>query len=518
MNVVTPKQMNEIDKMAITQMEIPGIVLMENAALRVVEEIIRDFKPIKNKYIIAFAGKGNNGGDAFAVARHLYNMGAKLKIYIAAEEKSITGDAEVNLKIIENMGLDIVEILEFSKMDLIAQELAKADLIIDGIFGTGLKGEVTGVANSIINTVNASGKPILSIDIPSGVCGVTGKILGTCIKAYKTVTFALPKLGLILQPGSEFAGGLVIADIGIPAKVIDNMDSCIRMTETCEVTKLIPKRIADSNKGDYGRVFIISGSVGMTGAGILSGSAALRTGAGLVYLGVPSLLSSIYDAALFEAVTLPLEDEGRGVLSKKCIGQINDKLGRMSVVAIGPGMSAAEDIHEILEAVIYNSKVPVVMDADALNVLARDISLLGKLKADAVLTPHPGEMSRLTGMSIEDIQNNRINVAREFAQKWKVNVVLKGSRTIMAFADGDIFINSTGNPGMATAGAGDVLTGIIAGLIGQGLAVKDAVVAGVYIHGATGDRVAAKKGEHGLVAGDIVEELPYVVKQLIINN
>ncbi|MCX8131262.1 MAG: NAD(P)H-hydrate dehydratase [Clostridia bacterium] len=514
MKVVTPKQMSDIDNAAITKIGIPGVVLMENAALRVVEEILKELVTVKDRKILVFAGKGNNGGDAFAVARHLFNKGALVKVYILAEKESITKDAGINLSIIDKMGVDTAEVTDASDTEDIKTELERADIVIDGIFGTGLKGEVKGTAKKIIELINSSKRTVIAIDTPSGVCGTTGNVLGAGIKADKTVTFALPKLGLIVHPADGHVGELVVADIGMPEKAIADIDIKTHLLDRSFISGLIPKRAVESNKGDYGRVLILSGSTGMTGAGILSAGAALRTGAGLVYLGVPALLASIYDAALIEAVIVPLEDEGKGILSQSSAAHVLGKLQRMSAVAVGPGLSTGEGVHEIVRNVVCHAQVPVILDADALNVLAGDISLLANLRADAVLTPHPGEMSRLTGISIDEIQKDRIGVSREFACKWKVTLVLKGSKTVIAFPDGNIFINTTGNSGMATAGTGDVLTGIIASFVGQGLTAANAAIAGVYLHGLAGDNAARIKGEHGLVAGDLVEELPYAIKQL----
>ena len=518
MKVVTPAQMNAIDSMCINHIGIPGIVLMENAALKVVDEITESLQHIRGKKIYIFAGKGNNGGDAFAAARHLYNGDAKIKVYLLSEKKNIGGDAGVNLAVLEKMGIDVIELTDELQLEVLERELLDADMVIDGIFGTGLKGKITGLIEAVIRVINNSGRNVVSIDIPSGVSGETGAILGCCIKACKTVSFGLPKIGMIVHPGCEYTGELITVDIGIPAKAIEGTDIRTNIIEDNFVSKLIPRRYRASNKGDYGRVLIISGSVGMTGAGCLVAGAALRTGAGLVYLGVPSTLVPVYDASLIESITLPLEDNGLGYISKDSIKQILGHLKRVTVVAVGPGLSVNDDIVEIVSNIIANSEAPLILDADALNAVSRDVSVLKKLKAEAVITPHPGEMARLTGLSVKDVQDNRIEIAREFAAKWNIITVLKGAKTIIASPDGTIYINVTGNPGMATGGTGDVLTGVIAGLIGQGAKPLDAAVAGVYLHGLAGDSTAVMKGEHGLIAGDLLEELPYIIKGLTGNE
>lgn len=515
MKIVSPEQMREIDNTAINRFGIPGIVLMENAALKVVEEIVKIMGDIKSKSILLFAGKGNNGGDAFAVARHVYNRGANVKLYVTSMKNGITGDARTNMDILENMQLEVHELAGDKVPDELKFEIQKASLIVDGMFGTGLRGEISGIAGEVINLINESGKTIVSIDIPSGVNGGTGQIPGMCVKATRTVTFCLPKTGLLLHPGCEYTGDLIVADIGIPRVLVDRMDIRMNMIDAEMVSKLLPVRKKQSNKGDYGKILIISGSVGMTGAGYLCGKAALRSGAGLVYLGVPSSLLHIYDNLLAESITVPLDDNASGYLSKTSIKQLGEKIKNKDVIAIGPGLSVNQDIIDIVSYVIENSEVPVVLDADALNALSADVSVLKKLKAKAVITPHPGEMSRLAGISINDVQNNRVGVAREFACKWGVTTVLKGAKTIVAVPDGTVYINPTGNSGMATGGTGDVLTGIIAALAGQGILPEDSAVAGVYLHGLSGDCAAAAKGQYGLIASDIIEELPYAINRVM---
>lgn len=514
MKVVNPKQMNEIDSIAINRFGIPGIVLMENAALKVVDEIAKSLGIIRDKSIVVFAGKGNNGGDALAAARHLFNKGAKLYLFITADKSSIMGDARINLDIVEKMGIHAVEVNDLHQIEEVRGRLQTADLIVDGIFGTGFKGEITGINEDVIRLVNSSAKPVIAIDIPSGIDGKTGRAAGVCIKALKTVTFHLPKLGLVIHPGCEYTGELIAVDIGIPEAASDSLKINISITGRKAVVSCIPPRYIQSNKGSYGKVFFLTGSIGMTGAGYLAGSAALRTGSGLVYLGVPMTLTPIYDTLLAEAITLPLYDNNTGVLLRKSNDKVLEYINKMDVAAIGPGLSVNDDITDIVGNIIEKARIPLVLDADALNAISRDVAVLRKLKTQAVLTPHPGEMARLAGITVEEVQNNRIDTALEFACKWKVITILKGAKTVIALPDGTVFINPTGNAGMATAGTGDVLTGIIASLAGQGLSMTDAAVAGVYIHGTAGDNAAEKKGMHGLIARDIVEELPGVIKYL----
>jgi len=506
--------MSEIDRISFNRYGIPGVVLMENAALKVVEELEASLAGVRGKNIVMFAGKGNNGGDVFAAARHLVIRGAKVSVYLVGEKNGVKGDARINLDILEKIGLQVNEITDSSNSDSIKSILKNADAVVDGIFGTGLNKDVSGLAYDAINLINGSGRWVLAVDIPSGLNGESGKVMGTCVKADKTVTFGLPKLGLLVHPGCEYAGDLVTADIGIPEAAVMSVGPGIELLDEEYVSKFLPLRYKNSSKGSYGKVLIITGSTGMTGAGALSGRAALRTGAGLVYLGVPSALTGIYDSLLEEAVTIPLEDRGAGVLSRDSLRQIEEHMNGKSVIAVGPGLSVNSDIVEITAGIIRMAEVPLVLDADALNALSRDMSALRNLKSPAVLTPHPGEMARLLGISIEEVQDNRIETAEELSRRWNVITVLKGSRTVVALPDGYKFINPVGNPGMATGGSGDVLTGVIAGLIAQGVRPSDAAAAGVYIHGSAGDMAALDKGEHGMTAGDIADKLPYVIKEL----
>lgn len=514
MKLANPEQMRAIDAYAINELGIPGVVLMENAALKVVEEAEKMLGSLKGRNILLLAGKGNNGGDAFAAARHLFNRGAAVVVYITAKLEDVTGDAGVNLSIVWKMGIKLVELMENGDYAEFLKDVEKAELIIDGIFGTGFKGKIRGLVRDIAESINSSLKRVLAIDIPSGVDGETGKVSGICIRAERTVTFCLPKAGVIMHPGCEYAGELVVADIGIPKAAIEKQNIKAEVIDREMVSSIIPKRKDNSNKGDYGRVLLVSGSTGMTGSGCLCANAALRSGVGLVYLGVPASLSPIYSSVLLEPIVVPLDDNGEGRLSGRSADTILDRLEKMDAAAIGPGLSTGEGVAEDVFKVVEHAKVPLVLDADALNAIAGDINVFKKLKTQAIITPHPGEMARLTGLSIKEIQADRSAIASRFAGEWGIVVVLKGSRTVIALPDGRMYINTCGNPGMATGGTGDVLTGIIAGLAAQGMTPANAAIAGVYLHARAGDAAAERKGMAGMVAGDLLEELPYILKAL----
>ncbi|MGI6668383.1 MAG: NAD(P)H-hydrate dehydratase [Acetivibrionales bacterium] len=524
MKVVTPAQMNAIDSCAINEYGIPSLLLMENAAAAVANEASSMMGGAFGKTVTIIAGRGNNGGDAFAAARLLYSKGAHVRVYLVGTKDGISGDALVNMGILERIGIHVEELSEAGGPDeesgfgKLSADIRSSCMIIDGIFGTGLSRNIDGIAGTAVEMMNISGKPILSVDIPSGINGADGNIMGVCVKADATVTFCMPKLGLVLHPGCEYTGRLKIADIGIPPGAIAKQRILTELTDRVTVLRLIPARKPESNKGDYGRVFIVTGSTGMTGSGCLASLAALRTGAGLVYAGVPESLAGIYGSALAEPVLLPLRDAGTGILSEECAEQVITHMEKMDVVAVGPGLTASESIRRIVEKIVANSKVPLVLDADALNAISGNTEILEKLKTDAVITPHPGEMARLTGLDTAGVQRDRLGVAAKFAAKYGVTVVLKGNRTVIAQPDGRIHVNPTGNAGMATAGSGDVLTGVIAGLIAQGVPAADAAVAGVYLHGLAGDKAAGETGMHGMLAGDILGCLPPVIKELAEQN
>lgn len=514
MKVANCSQMKNIDRTAIDEIGIPGIVLMENAALKVVEEIKGTLGEIGYKSIVIFCGKGNNGGDGFAIARHLRNMGANVLVILLADENEIKGDALINFKIIRQLSIKIAQVYNRTALEEIAASLYMCDLVVDAIFGTGIKGKITGIADDIIQLINFSGRYVISVDIPSGINGDDGRICGICVNADKTVTFVLPKIGLLNFPAADYVGELVIADISIPHSIIQAQNININTIGREDIKALLPLRKNDSNKGDYGKIVVVAGSTGMTGAAALAATAALRSGSGLVTVGIPKSLNMLMEVKLTEAMSLPLEDDGKGVLSQSCTSQILEKMCKTDVLVFGPGLTNEPSVSDILADILKKADIPIIIDADGINALAKNINILKECNCPVVITPHPGEMSRLTGLDIRHIQSDRIEVAQKFAQEWQVTVVLKGARTIIACPTGETFINTTGNPGMATGGTGDVLSGLIASLIGQGLDINRAAMMGVYIHGFAADLEVGQKGQHGLIATDIVEALPMAFYEL----
>lgn len=522
MKVVTAEEMRRIDKKTIEKIGIPGIVLMEAAANAVFKSIQTNFPECR--HVAVFVGKGNNGGDGLALARQLSHAGYTVHIALVSSPDQFAGDALTNLQVAQNLGIPMVEILSESELKKLGNEIDSCDLAVDAIFGTGLRGGIGGYIKTVINRLNTADRPVLAIDLPSGLNADTGAVVGACIRAHRTVTLGLPKRGTLLYPGAQTVGELEIADIGFPRSVVASQDIRLNWTQPCQVPEWIPPRPAYSHKGTYGRVLVLAGSTGMTGAAILASQAALRAGAGLVTLGIPKSLNPIVEEKLSEVMTAPLPETTEGSLALTAKPQILEFIERTSsVLAIGPGLSQHPETVDLIQGLLHETDHPSVIDADGLNALADGkinrspsqshiTNLLSSLPSQSVLTPHPGEMARLTGLSVPDIEKNRIGIAREFAQEHGLTLVLKGVPTVIALHTGEVWINSTGNPGMATGGMGDVLTGLIAGLMSQGVPFSEAGVLGAYLHGLAGDISAEMTGMHGLVAGDVLEAIPEAIE------
>jgi NAD(P)H-hydrate epimerase len=536
MKVVTASQMRRIDQQTIEDIGIPGMVLMEHAGNAVVRAIQSQFPNCK--HIGIFVGKGNNGGDGLVIARQLSHVGQSVQIFLVSPPDRFTGDALTNLQIVQNLQLPIEHIFSETALEAMEGKIAVCDLIVDAIFGTGLRGGVRGDIAAVIERINAIQRPVIAIDLPSGLDADTGQVEGACIRADYTVTIGLPKRGLLLHPGAELTGQLEVADIGFPARVINAQNIRVNWTQStanardpcAEVCEWIPPRPRHSHKGTYGRVFMVAGSTGMTGAAALGCEAALRVGAGLVTLGIPKSLNPILEVKLSEVMTLPLPETAEGSLAFAAKSQILEFVERTSsILAVGPGLSQGPETVELIHSLIRENRTPVVIDADGLNALSQGEmtaespratvkALLSSLTAPAVLTPHPGEMARLIGSNPRELEQDRIGIAQQFAPELSntseqdITLVLKGAPTVIAGADGEVWLNSTGNPGMATAGMGDVLTGVIAGLIAQGVSSFNAAVLGVYLHGLAGDIVAQSLGMHGLMAGDVLNAIPKAIQ------
>lgn len=510
MKIVTVAEMKNLEKTAIEEYGVPGIVLMENAGVEVARQIENIVGCLENKKISVFAGTGNNGGDGYVVARHLHNQGAKVKVFIIGSKESVVGDALLNLQIITNMGIDILEVVSQHDWDKVKITLTFTDCLVDALVGTGFTGQLRENMVQAVECINKMNKSIIAIDIPTGVDGDTGQTKSVAVKASHTVTFALPKQGLLLYPGASYAGELYVADIGVPRVLLQDSRIQQNLITSRDARQMIGKRQPDAHKGSCGKVLVVAGSKGMTGAAALSAGAALRSGAGTVTLGIAETLHDIMETKVTEVMTSPLPEVLPGFLGNESFDEIYRLSLKNNVLAIGPGLGRHEETMTLVRQVLVEIERPLVIDADALYALIHHTSLLAEAKSVPVLTPHPGEMARLVGMTAEEVNQDRVYIARQAALEWGSIIILKGARTVVAFPDGEVYINSSGNAGMATGGTGDALTGIIAGFIGMGLSSHEAALAGVYIHGLAGD-IVAKSGMIGMIASDLMKALPAAI-------
>jgi NAD(P)H-hydrate epimerase len=527
MKVVTAAEMRQIDQDTIEGIGIPGIVLMETAGSAIVRAIEQHYPTCQQ--IGIFAGKGNNGGDGIVIARQLAHIGRDVLLFLVSPEDSFTGEAHTNLQIAKRLGLRIEEILTdaalgsdfFAERSTSLTHIASCELLVDAIFGTGLRGAVRNPIATVINAINRLPTPILSVDLPSGLDADTGHPLGVCVQADRTVTIGLPKRGLLMHPGTELVGKLEVVDIGFPEQVVNAQDIKVNWTSAAQASQWMPPRPAFSHKGSYGRVLVVAGSTGMTGAAALASEAALRAGAGLVTLATPKHLNPILEGLLPEVMTLPLPETDVGSLAASATAPILEFAEKTkSILAIGPGLSQYPETVSLVHQLIRENReqridLRMVIDADGLNALAQDRETLSRLNSEAVLTPHPGEMARLTNTAVPTLEADRIGTAQQFASEHGVTLVFKGAPTVTSDPNGNLWINSTGNPGMATGGMGDVLTGVIAGLMAQGIPSESAAALGVYLHGLSGDIAAERFGKHGLIASDVLKTVPEAIFSLI---
>jgi hydroxyethylthiazole kinase-like uncharacterized protein yjeF len=512
MKVVVAETMQKAERLTISNYRIPGQVLMETAGRACADLVDAEYGPGRGQSAVIVAGKGNNGGDGYVIARCLLRKGWTVLVFVIAGKDSVGGDAEKNLSLLDS---SIVRYCpEPGGLLPFRADFQGASVIVDALFGIGLTKEVTGVYAEAVSMINFPGKPVVAVDIPSGIDASSGRVLGVAVKADLTVTFAFAKLGHVVYPGRDHTGKLETFDIGLPAEVAGAVEY-FEYLESGFVGPLLKLRDRCGHKGSYGHCLIIAGSTGKTGAAALSANTAVRAGSGLVTLAVPSSLNPILEVKTTESMTLPLEDCGKGHLDEENFAAIVQAASGKDAVALGPGISCTRDTVALVQRLVRECPVPMVIDADGLNAIAADVAILHEKKSPAVvLTPHPGEMSRLIGQSIASIEGDRIAAARDFAIRYKVYLVLKGAGTVVAAPDGTVAINGSGNPGMASGGMGDVLTGILVSLLGQGYPAREACRLGVFLHGHAADLVAREKGEIGITATDVLERLPYACKNI----
>jgi len=515
MYLVTAGEMQAMDRRTIETFGLPGRLLMENAGRGAAQVLLETFPGLADKKVAVIAGRGNNGGDGFVIARYLLQKGVPVRVYLLAESKTVKGDAAANLKLLKPLGIPVDEIPDGSAFKQYKTAMRHQDIWVDAILGTGLKSDVEGYFREIIDFINARNKPVFSVDIPSGLDSDTGQPCGACIRAHTTATFGFTKIGHIVLPGAIYTGRLQIIDIGIPAYIAEEVAPAqyLLTAETIR-SRLIP-RAPDAHKGSTGHLLVVSGSPGKTGAAAMTAMAAMRAGAGLVTLGVPKSLNPVIETQVLEAMTVALPETLDGLFAESAFDRILDLTSGKRCLGFGPGVGISPEIESLLRRMLPALKVPMVIDADGLNNLAADISMLKTADMPIILTPHPGEMARLTGASVSQVQRDRLTCAREFACKHNVHVVLKGARTVIAHPDGKVYVNPTGNAGMASGGMGDVLTGLIGGLLAQGYAPEAAAQVGVYLHGAAADRLVEKIGPVGYLASDVMDIIPTQMKKLL---
>jgi NAD(P)H-hydrate epimerase len=515
MKVVTVSQMQALDQRTIAEAGVPGHVLMERAGTGVATVLERVGGPLAGKAVTVLCGKGNNGGDGFVIARLLRQKRAKSSVVLLARPADLAGDAKAMYRrFVRAAGRKAVQACPSAER--LRSQLQRSDVVVDALLGTGLSTAVTGIYQTAIEAMNTAGRPVMAVDLPSGIHADTGTALGSAVNATWTVTFGVPKLGLYLGAGIDHAGQVHIADIGIPPSYVEAVASRISLITREEVRRLLPRRPISAHKGTFGHAGIVAGSVGKTGAAALTARAALRAGAGLVTVATPTSVNDTLEAKLLEVMTVPMPETKARTLSRSGLDRLILFANARSAIAIGPGLSTHPETVELIHALVPRLEKPSVLDADALNAVAGRLGLLMECKVPPIVTPHPGEMARLEEQATpQSVNADRIGTATRFARGRRVIVVLKGARTVVAHPDGGVAICATGNPGMATAGTGDALTGMVVGLLAQGLASWDAARAATYLHGLAGDLAAAERGPAGMTAGDLIERIPDAITQTV---
>jgi len=512
MKLVTAEEMRSLDNAAIHTFGVPSLELMENAGRRTVEVMLERYGDPLGKTVTIFVGPGNNGGDGLVIARLLAARLARPIVFLLVSAGKLKGDSAKNHSRLLEFPCKIIEVTGEKNLHDAAGIIADSWAVVDSIFGTGLTRQVSGTYGTAIRIINESQCPVVSVDIPSGINSDNGETLGISVQADITVTFGQAKIGQVIHPGRKCTGVLQVVDIGIPEKAVTEADIRLELLEGT-VGRWLPARVPTGHKGSFGHLLIVAGSLGKTGAALLCGSGGLRSGAGLVTLCIPYELNTIIESGLWEAMTVPLKSPMQGILSIADYHVIKDTLHGKQALVVGPGIGTSAETAELMEKLYCEIDVPMLVDADGLNILAADTTLLRKAPGPRILTPHPGEMARLTGLTTSVIQNNRIQITREFATKHNVYVVLKGADTLVCDPQGNMAINPTGNAGMATGGMGDVLAGLIGGFLTQGLSPWQACCLGVYSHGLAGDRLAEETSA-GYLASELADQIPFILEDL----
>lgn len=514
MKLVTGEQMKAIDSRAIHEWQIPELILMENAGLAVVSVLKDKFPQLEDLNVTIVAGSGNNGGDGLVVARHLYNMGVAVKVFLIAE-RDFTESAQVNLQILERMAVRMYRIENENSLHLFKATLNYTDVVVDAILGTGVNRPISDTIAQVLSIINKRGCGKVAIDLPTGLNADTGESWGSVLEADYTVALALPKRGQLQNDGLRVCGELIVADIGIPQAVVEAEDIGCQLLKKTYLAQVLKPRIRESHKGTYGHLLTIGGSLGMSGSITLTNNGALRSGAGVVSCAVPENIYLPVAVQTPEAMVHPLADSGTGYLHRSCIEQLKALLNAKDAVVIGPGLGRAPESVEVLIEVLKMATCPVIIDADGLNLLAGRLEVLGKLQVPVILTPHPGEMAQLTGMNTAQIQSNRLTTAQSFAKTYGVWLILKGAHTVIASPEGQLWVNDVDSPALAAAGSGDVLSGILGALAAQGYTMEEVCTAGVNLHGQAGVLLAETVGAVSSRSGDLIEAITQIIRGVL---
>ncbi|MBN1880331.1 NAD(P)H-hydrate dehydratase [bacterium] len=516
MKIAYSSQMRELDRITIEETGIPEVVLMENAGKEVVS-IMTDYLPeLILKTTVILCGPGNNGGDGFVIARHLFNQGCDCTVFLIGTCEQLKGAAKINADIARKIGVCITEVISAEKLPVVINAVRDADVIVDALFGTGLHRQLTGLFAQLIQYVNDSDAYVVSVDLPSGMCADFCTPIGPTIRADLTITFGLPKPSLLLYPAAELAGQVVVADISIPQSNVERLEISGEILTPYHFPALFTSRAPNVHKGQFGHLLILAGSPGKTGAAILAATAAARSGAGLVTLAVPESLNPIIETVLTEVMSLPLPGSSSW-FSPDHVGPVIDALSGKSALLIGPGIGIRDETSTFLRMVMQEIDIPIVLDADALNIMSMSPGPWFRKAVPRILTPHPGEFRRLTDIDRNALERDPVDPVCDYANSTSSIVVYKSARSVIAFPDGSHYVNITGNPGLASGGSGDVLAGMIAGLTAKGFDPQQAALAGVFWHGLTGDVTAFFEGEEEMLAGDMFDHMG-IARRIIIEN
>jgi NAD(P)H-hydrate epimerase len=514
MKLATAAEMRELDRRAIEDYKIPSLVLMENAGRGATDLLVRDFAKQAEFGVVVLCGPGNNGGDGFVVARHLTNRGYDVTCFLVGAKSKLRGDARMNYDVAVRLGIAVFEILGDDDVSTAAAALADAGVIVDALFGTGLTRAIEGAAADLVDLCNELETPVVAIDMPSGINADTGKPTGPAMFAALTCTFGLAKIGQFVYPGALHCGRVEVVDISWPTFLPQLMDVPAHLLTEADVLPVFASRDPQAHKGSFGHVLVLGGSRGMSGAPVMTARAAVLAGAGLVTAAVPNAILPAVEAGLLEALKAGLPDDDAGRFSTAALGHATALLEDKNVIALGPGLGTSEALETFVGGLVTSAGLPLVVDADGLNNLVNVLNLVAQAPAPVVLTPHPGEMARLLKTPVAQVQDDRLAAARELAKRANAVVALKGARTVVAQPDGKVWVNPTGNAGMASGGTGDVLTGLIAGFLAQGVEPLRATLAGVYLQGLAGDKARETTGEHALTAGAMLAALPPLLREM----